>query len=94
MRARDVRAITFCVVTTPIVAVGAAFLLDNIVVALALTIAYVAWLLTRPRMVRVMRRLRGEEPRWNGYFDETGDRFKITPLPGKAPSPPHRTERP
>ena len=44
-------------------------LTQNYVVALGLTGAYAAFVLTRPRMLRVYRRLRGE-PDWGGYFKD------------------------
>jgi hypothetical protein len=72
---------------------GTMFLLHNLVVSVALTIAYAAWLLTRRRMLRVFRRLRGE-PDWSAYYDETGERLKLPPAPGRAPSSPRPAERP
>jgi hypothetical protein len=74
MRARDVRAIAFCTVT--ITALLAALLLTTgaYMVAIGVTAAYAAVVLTRPRMLRLYRRLRGE-PDWSGYFDN-GDRPK------------------
>jgi hypothetical protein len=67
MRARDVRAIAFWL-TSSLVLLGLVYvLLRNPLAALAVTGAYNAWLLTRPRMIRVFRRLRGE-PDWSGYF--------------------------
>ncbi|MGA0606452.1 hypothetical protein ACO2Q0_10670 [Phenylobacterium sp. VNQ135] len=67
MRARDVRAILFCAVTTLILLIGSYVLLQSALISLALAAGWLAWLLTRPRMQRVIRRLRGE-PDWNGYF--------------------------
>jgi hypothetical protein len=33
--------------------------------------AYAAWLLTRPRMIRVFRRLRGDTIlEWGGYYED------------------------
>ena len=60
MRARDVRAILFCALTSLGLALLAYAVLKSVIVAAALTAAWLAWLLTRPRMRRVMRRLRGE----------------------------------
>jgi len=91
MRARDVRAITFCAVTTLVLAVAALLLLRSFIAALALIAAYDAVLLTRPRMVRVFRRLRGV-PDFSVYYDDTGTRFK-TSAPETAPSSPRRTGR-
>jgi hypothetical protein len=67
MRPRDLRAILFCAATTLVLLVASYLLVHSILVSLALTGAWDAWLLTRPRMVRVFRRLRGE-PDWSGYF--------------------------
>jgi len=88
MRARDARAITFCTVST-LALLGAALLLTrSLVVALALTAAYAALALTRPRMIRVFRRLRGD-PDWSGYFDNEGTstRLQVRRGPGPAASP-------
>ena len=69
MRSRDVRAITFCAITIPGLFVASVMLLDNGLASAALTAAYAAWLLTRPRMIRVMRRLRGEPvSAWGAYY--------------------------
>ena len=69
MRPRDLRAIAFCTVT--IAGLGALSLLvsQSYLVAAGLTAAYAAFVLTRPRMLRVYRRLRGE-PDWGGYFKD------------------------
>jgi hypothetical protein len=67
MRGRDVRAILFCVTTTVALVLISYAALQSFLATLALTAAYDVWLLTRPRMVRVFRRLRGE-PDWSGYF--------------------------
>lgn len=67
MRRRDLRAIIFCVVTTLALAIISYALFRGFFVTLALVTGYVIWLLTRPRMVRLMRRARGE-PDWGGYF--------------------------
>ncbi len=67
MRARDVRAVVFCIVTATALMVLSYLALKMSLVTLALTGGYLAWLLTRPRMTRVMRRLRGG-PDWSGYF--------------------------
>ncbi len=67
MRGRDIRALAFCAITSLVLLFGSFFAFGNLVASLALTGAYDAWLLTRPRMLRVIRRLRGE-PDWSGYF--------------------------
>lgn len=93
MRARDVRAIAFCAVTILMMLTASWLLLGSLLASLALTAGYAAWLLTRPRMLRVFRRLRGE-PDWSGYFDNSGDRLKpSTRAPGTAAPSPHPAER-
>jgi hypothetical protein len=67
MRARDARAIAFCVATTLAVLFVAYVLFGSDLVALALAAAWAIWLITRPRMQRVIRRLR-RQPDWSGYF--------------------------
>ena len=67
MRARDVRAIVFCTVTSLLLLVVSYVAFRSVLGSVALVGAYDAWLLTRPRMVRVIRRLRGD-PDWSGYF--------------------------
>ncbi len=93
MRARDVRAVAFFGSTTVALLGGSLLLAHNFVVSLGLTIAWDAWLLSRPRMIRVMRRLRGE-PDWSAYFDNDGVRLKPPPAPGTAPPSPRPAERP
>lgn len=67
MRAKDVRAIVFAVASTCLVVALSYALLQIYLVTLALTFSYLSWLLTRPRMMRVIRRARGE-PDWGDYF--------------------------
>jgi len=67
MRPRDVRAIAFCALTILGLAALSFVISQNYGVALGLTAAYAIFVLTRPRMLRVYRRLRGE-PDWGGYF--------------------------
>lgn len=86
MRARDVRAITFCAVSMLVLLIGALTLTRSLVVSLALTAAYGALVLTRPRMIRVWRRLRGQ-PDWSGYFDNDGTKMHFRRGPGPAASP-------
>lgn len=69
MRGRDVRAILFCVTTTLALLAIVYLLLRSYLATIALVGAYDAWLLTRPRMLRVFRRLRGE-PDWSGYYKD------------------------
>lgn len=87
MRARDARALTFCGASMLVLLVGSLVLTGNLLVSLALTAAYGAFILTRPRMIRVWRRLRGE-PDWSGYFDNDGTRTNFKRAPGPAASPP------
>jgi hypothetical protein len=61
------------------------------IVSLVLATAYGTWALTRPRMVRIFRRLRGE-PSWSNYFD-SGARLQLSPGPGTGASPRHPAER-
>ena len=42
-------------------------MLQTFLVTVALAGSYLVWLLTRPRMMRLMRRARGA-PDWSGYF--------------------------
>ena len=72
MRARDKRAIAFCVVTTTVLCLGVGFVSDNWWAAAAATIAYAALILTRPRMIRVFQRIRGDDvdSHWQSYFRE------------------------
>ncbi|MCR5874449.1 hypothetical protein LRS10_09875 [Phenylobacterium sp. J426] len=67
MRARDVRALAFCAVTTLLLLAGSYLVFQSALISLALGGAWLAFVLTRPRLQRVIRRLRGE-PDWNGYF--------------------------
>jgi hypothetical protein len=67
MRARDIRAIAFCAITSLLLLVVSYLAFRSVFGSVALVGAYAAWLLTRPRMLRVIRRLRGD-PDWSGYF--------------------------
>ena len=69
MRPRDARAIGFCAVTIVALAALSFILTQSYLIAFGLTGAYAAFILTRPRMLRVYRRLRGE-PDWGGYFKD------------------------
>lgn len=75
MRARDVRAIGFCLVSTLVLLVGSWVILGSLMISLALAAAWAAWAFTRPRMLRVYRRL-GGEPDWSGYIDNEGTRLQ------------------
>lgn len=92
MRARDVRAIAFCLLSMAALLVGALAFTRSLVISLALTAAYGALALTRPRMLRVYRRLRGE-PDWSGYFDNDGKHRVVRREPEPAASPPRQAAR-
>ena len=71
MRQRDIRAIVFCAVTICIVFATAQMAVHATLFSLALTGAYAAWLLTRARMIRVFRRMRGDTGwDWSNYYRE------------------------
>ena len=71
MRARDIRAIAFCILSTAALAAVGEFALHRWIVVVAMVAAYDAWLLTRRRMVRVIRRLRGEQVGgWSSYYQD------------------------
>jgi hypothetical protein len=70
MRARDLRAIAFCLSTTVGLLVLVRSASGSWIAAVALALAYAVWMFTRPRMVRVMRRMRGEHLERSGYFWE------------------------
>ena len=88
MRARDVRAIIFCVVTTLLLFLGL-LTFAGYLVALGGAGAYGAFVATRPRMLRVFHRLRGE-PDWSGYFDNGGERARLNARAPAGSSPPAR----
>ena len=67
MRARDIRAIVFCVCATSLVLAVSYLAFRNYFASLVLGVVFGAWLLTRPRMKRLIRRLRGDTD-WSGYF--------------------------
>jgi len=71
MRPRDARAVLFWIATTLVLIVALQAVVHRWVLTGIAACAYNAWLLSRPRMIRVFRRLRGE--RWersSGYFIE------------------------
>ena len=69
MRPRDARAILFVVTTSLVVLVLSLVLLRSYLGSVAILGAWLAIVMTRPRMLRVMRRLRGE-PDWSGYYKD------------------------
>lgn len=68
MRARDVRAITFWLTSSLVLLFAVYAATRSVIAAAALLAAYNAWLLTRARMRRVFRRLRGENMDFTGYY--------------------------
>ncbi|WP_395674318.1 hypothetical protein [Phenylobacterium sp.] len=67
MRRRDLRAIVFWAAGNVVLLVGSFLAFRNPLATLALVCGWNAWLLTRPRAHRIIRRLRGD-PDWSGYF--------------------------
>ena len=92
MRARDVRAIAFCSITTVLMLAVTWVLLGNVLVSVALTGGYAAFVLTRPRMQRVFSRLRGD-PDWSGYFSDEPVEIKPKRKPETAAPSPRPVER-
>jgi hypothetical protein len=71
MRPRDARAILFWIATTVALILAVEAAIHRWLIAVIVAAAYNAWLLSRPRMIRVFRRLRGERwERTSGYFIE------------------------
>jgi hypothetical protein len=69
MRTRDLRAILFWVCTTAALLIVGGGLLHRWPFAVLAAAAWNAWLLSRPRMVRVLRRLSGQRlERESSYF--------------------------
>lgn len=68
MRGRDVRAIIFCVAVIAVVFGVSMALFHSWIGALALAAAAAAWVLTRPRMIRVFRRMTGRKVEQIDYF--------------------------
>ncbi len=59
MRRRDLHALIFCGVTIPVLFVCTTVPFSSYLVGCCLTAAYAILLFTRPRMIRVVNRLRG-----------------------------------
>lgn len=71
MRRRDIRALAFCAVTICLVFAVIQLTVHQPLISFAVTGAYAAWLLTRARMIRVFRRLRGDSGwDWSNYYRE------------------------
>jgi hypothetical protein len=67
LRTRDIRAIVFCAATTLLLVLVLAVVTRSGLVTVGLTLAYAVFLLSRPRMQRVIGRLR-DRPTWDGYY--------------------------
>jgi hypothetical protein len=70
MRARDARAIAFCFLSSVLLLAGVQFLVQSWLITAPLVAAYDVWLLTRPRMMRLFRRVRGERIQAYSYLKE------------------------
>jgi hypothetical protein len=70
LRGRDLRAIAFVSLSSLLLLAAAYLLTRSVIVSSALTSAWLAFALTRPRMRRVMRRLRGETDGWSSYYHD------------------------
>ena len=70
MRARDLRALAFCVATTAAAGALVWVVTENLLLTAAATAACIALIWTRPRMRRVLRRVRGEEAGWSSYYSD------------------------
>ena len=73
LRRKDVRAIAFCALSIATVFVIVFMIADRFlpqpIYAAPLGLTFALWLLTRARMMRVWRRLRGESPPgWGNYY--------------------------
>lgn len=68
MRTRDLQALAFWLFGTAVILALAGQLLHRWPFAFALAAAFNAFLLTRPRMIRVLRRLCGQQLKRQSYF--------------------------
>ncbi|HTK33859.1 MAG TPA: hypothetical protein VL358_01060 [Caulobacteraceae bacterium] len=68
IKARDMRAIAFCIATIALVMAAAFQLFGSWLPTGASTAAYAVWILTRARMIRVYRRLGGESVERSSYY--------------------------
>ena len=65
------RAIAFCAIAIPAVVLIAYRFLPEPIYAALITAVFALWLLTRARMIRIWRRLRGDTGSgWGNYFQE------------------------
>ena len=69
MRARDARALAFCVATTSALFLGLLALTQSLFAAGGLALAYAVFVFTRPRMIRVFARVQGVSD-WSGYYTD------------------------
>ena len=70
MRPRDVRAIAFWLISSLALLVAVFIASHSVIAAAALVAAFNCWLLTRPRMKRVFKRLRGETVDFSSYYQD------------------------
>ncbi len=68
MSARDIRALAFWLIGTAAILALAGRMLDRWPFAFALAAAFSAFVLTRPRMIRMLRRLCGQHLKRESYF--------------------------
>ena len=69
MRPRDARALLFWIASTVALILALQLGAHNWMLTAIAAAAYNAWLLSRPRMIRVFRRLRGERvEQFGSYF--------------------------
>lgn len=68
IRPRDARALAFCIVSVPLACLLLNWLTDGVLVTVAGTGAYACLILTRPRMIRVYRRLAGQRLERSSYY--------------------------
>jgi hypothetical protein len=71
IRRRDIQALAFCLLTLPLLFIALSYVLQAWQPAAVGALAYAIWLCTRARMIRVFRRLRGDqEVEWRGYYED------------------------
>ena len=69
MRLKDLGAIIFCVIVISGVFLIAYWLLPQPIYTVPVTAVLALWLLTRARMIRIYRRLRGQtRSRWDNFY--------------------------
>jgi hypothetical protein len=68
IKPRDARALAFCAVTIALVYLAVSRFFHNELASVAATGAYGCFILTRPRMIRVYRRLTGQRVERSSYY--------------------------